>query len=325
MDLVAIDEALPGPKWQRRFREGWLPYRAWYLRDGHDARPTAEAGRSALRSHMPELVPVVDRLWELAGDDDVARRFLTLYGAPPVISGCSVAVAPGDEPVLVRNYDFSPDFFEGTVLRSRWTGNRGRVIATCEGFVGVLDGMNEAGLVVALTFGRRPAHGNGFAIPLLLRYVLECCDNAAEAAATLMRLPCATVQNVMILDRTGDHRVVYLSPDREPFCRTHSIATNHQRHIEWEPVRSGQTVERAALLHALRGEPDATMETFAGTFHRPPLYRTDYRGGLGTLYTALFRPERGIVEYRWPGQDAWIQSFGTFTEGTRHLPVERHP
>jgi predicted choloylglycine hydrolase len=323
MDLIAIDEALPAVKWHRRFTALWPRYRDWYLRDGPDARPAAGEGRAALQAHMPELVPVLDRVWELAGGDDVARRFLTHYGPPAVITGCSVAVAPGEEPVLVRNYDFSPDFFEGTVLRSRWTGGQGQVIATCEAFMGVLDGINEAGLAVALTFGGRPAHGSGFAIPILLRYVLEQCGTAEEAATALMRLPCASVQNVMILDRAGDYRVVHLSPDREPLCRTVPVTTNHQTRIEWpEAARWNETAERAALLGALREEPGMTAEVFVDAFHRPPLHRTDYRNGLGTFYTAVFRPAHGTVEYRWPGQAVWAQSFESFAEGARCLPIE---
>ena len=62
---------------------------------------------------MPELVPAWPRVVELAGGGDLAARMLTLYDTPPLITGCSQAALPG--PVLVRNYDFDPELFEGVV------------------------------------------------------------------------------------------------------------------------------------------------------------------------------------------------------------------
>ena len=47
---------------------------------------------------------------------------------------------------------------------------------------GLLDGMNDRGLAVSLTFGGRPDVGDGFAIPLVVRYVLETCDDVARPA-----------------------------------------------------------------------------------------------------------------------------------------------
>ena len=58
---------------------------------------------------------------------------------------------------------------------------------------GLLDGMNDAGLAVSLTFGGRRALGDGFGIPLVVRYLLETCDDVAEARETLARLPYSPV------------------------------------------------------------------------------------------------------------------------------------
>ena len=46
---------------------------------------------------------------------------------------------------------------------------------------------------------------------------------------------------------------------------------------------------------------------------RPPLRTTDYAGGFGTLYTAVYRPALGQAEYRWPGVQ-WRHSFEEFHE-----------
>ncbi len=325
MDLVAFEEAQPDVKWLTRFRQLWPRYRSWYLSEGLDARPSAEEGRRTLVQYMPELVGIYDRACELVGDDDVARRFLTFYRPPPIISGCSVTVLPGGEPVLIRNYDFGPDLFEGAIVRGRWSGHED-VIATSECFLGALDGMNAAGLVAALTFGGRPVHGDGFGIPIMIRYVLECCTTVKEAATALSRIPCAMSQNVMLLDATGDYTAVYLSPDRDPISRHHPVTTNHQLQPEWPTGdRWSETVERADLLCTLREKQGITVEEFVEAFHAPPLYRTNYAEGLGTLYTAVFKPQRAMVEYRWPDRPPWILSFEAFQEGARKIPGSRQP
>ncbi|API52253.1 hypothetical protein BMW22_12010 [Rhizobium leguminosarum] len=320
MKFFAISEQKPAEKWKERFSESWPRYRDWYLSQGEEARPTLEEARTAIGRHMPELLPLYDRVCNLASADAIAQRALSLFRAPPVISGCSVALAPGDEPILVRNYDFSPDFFEGTVLHSAWLERD--VLATSEAWIGCLDGVNTAGLAVALTFGGRIAHGEeGFQTPLLLRYVLETCSTTPQAVETLQRLPTQMVNNVMVLDKTGDHAVVYLSPDREMVVRKISITTNHQLALEWpEGNRWSETAERSECLAQLRaGNPD--LDTFIGAFHQKPLYRTAYDEGLGTLYAAVIRPASGTIEYHWPHQPPWKQSLDYFSEGVRELPA----
>ncbi|WP_319413651.1 C45 family peptidase [uncultured Cohaesibacter sp.] len=320
MKIFAISESIPAQKWRDRFSESWPRYRNWYLSEGEDARPSLEMARDAVRHHMPELLQIYDRVCNLVEDDPLAQRALSLYRTPPIITGCSVALAPTETPILVRNYDLTPDFFEGTVLHSRWLELD--VIATSEGWIGCLDGVNSDGLAVALTFGGRLTHGeDGFQTPLLLRYVLETCSTTKQAIKTLQRLPAQMVSNVMVLDKSGDHAVVYLSPDREMSFRKVPIATNHQLLLEWpEGNQASETAERAEKLALLRAD-GIQLEAFIEEFHRKPLYRTDYDMGLGTLYTVVIRPEDQIVEYRWPHQLPWVHSMNAFKRGERELPV----
>ncbi len=87
------------------------------------------------------------------------------------------------EPVLIRNYDYAPWLCEGALLLTAWNGRRVMAMSDCAW--GVLDGMNEDGLAVSLSFGGRRALGVGFGVPLLLRYVLEFCTTVAEAAEAI--------------------------------------------------------------------------------------------------------------------------------------------
>src|SRR6201999_2996613 len=65
---------------------------------------------------------------------------------------------------------------------------------------GLLDGMNDAGLAVSLTWGGRSVHGRGFAILVVVRYLLETCDTVDEALGRLRSLPVAVPQNLTLVD-----------------------------------------------------------------------------------------------------------------------------
>ncbi|MFN3261989.1 MAG: C45 family autoproteolytic acyltransferase/hydrolase [Pikeienuella sp.] len=312
----AVEEAEPGPKWAGLFAEYWPAYRRWWGREGVAARPTWREGRNAIRRHMPEILDLHEELSELAGGGDAAARFLSFLRPPAYLAGCSQAVWPGETPLLVRNYDYNPHAFDAVLLKTRW---RRGVIAMTDGLFGVIDGMNDAGLAVSLTFGGRREIGEGFGVPLILRYVLETCENAAEAAAALKRIPCHMSYNVTALDAARRFVTVWLAPDREALVTHAPVATNHQERVEWaHHARFTATVERERfLLQRLTLHPE-TEERFIGAFLRPPLYSTAFAAGFGTLYTAAWRPAEGAMALCWPGAD-WPQSFAAFEEGARQI------
>jgi predicted choloylglycine hydrolase len=309
----SFSEDLPGPAWQARFRRLWPAYRRWFLSEGIAPRPTYLESRRALGRHMPELLPTFERLCALAGGTDARARFLALWRPPPYICGCSQVVFQGDEPVLIRNYDYSPALADGLILMSRWNGRR--VIAKLDCLWGCLDGLNEDGLAVSLTFGGRRVVGAGFGIPVVLRYLLETCTGAAEARAVLERVPVHMAYNVTVCDRTGAVLTAMLAPDRPAIVRPVAIATNHQEEVEWHRhATATATVERERFLAHRLADPTTTAERLADAFLAPPLYTRAWQRGFGTLYTAVYRPCRGEVTFRWPGRD-WTLSLARFEPG----------
>ena len=315
MELLwrAVSEADPGPKWAGLFREYWPDYRHWWLREGADARPTYLTCLQALQRHMPEIVPLYERLCSLAGGGDLAARFLSFYGPPPYLSGCSQAIWPGAEPVLVRNYDYNPQAFDRLILHTGWQGRR--VVGTSDGLWGLVDGMNDAGLAISLTFGGRRVVGDGFGVPLILRYVLQTCTTTAEAAAVLARVPTHMSYNVTVLDASRNYVTAMMAPDRPARITHAAVATNHQDRVEWSAhARFTATVERERFLLqrlTLHVEPEAR---FVGAFLKPPLYSTAFAQGFGTLYTAAYRPRLGQMELRWP-RASWPFDINDFHEG----------
>ncbi len=116
----AISEVDPGEKWRGMFDRHWASYREWFLSEGDQTRANYLTSSNKLKQYMPELLPIYERICELAGGGDVASRFLSLYQPPPYLSSCSQAVWTGDQPYLIRNYDYSPKLLDGILMDTRW-------------------------------------------------------------------------------------------------------------------------------------------------------------------------------------------------------------
>ncbi len=299
--FIGVDEDRPGPRWRSLFDETWPAYRAWWLHQGA-SRPDRQEAESALRLHMPELVDVYLEMVALAGDDDVVASMLALWNPPPFIVACSQAVvldSATGEPVLIRNYDYDPRLFEATVYRSRWGARR--VIGTGDCLWGLVDGVNDAGLAVSLTFGGRREVGEGFGVPLVIRYLLEVCDDVAAAVGVLERLPHQLSYNITLSDRANTVATVFVAPDRPVRITADRCTTNHPEAVEWPEhaawVRSVERLDRLRELLAAGADANRVVSAMLA----PPFLARQWEEGFSTLYTAAYRPAGGTLTYHWPG------------------------
>lgn len=307
MTLYGINEPRPGARWKALFDAVWPAYRTWYLSEGRVARPKRSAAAEQLQRHMPELVGTWQSMVALAHNDELAATMLTLWDAPKFLPGCSQAALVHGSPALIRNYDYSPDLFERVVYSSAFAGQR--VIGTSDCLWGLLDGMNESGLAVSLAFGGRPGSAPGFASPLVLRYLLEVTANVEEAKAVLSRLPVSMSYNFTMVDAKGQACTAFVAPRQPPEFSTSPVATNHRGTAPEYPehARRFHSVERQQhLLAAVTAQP--AVDELAAAFLKKPIFNDEYDQAFGTLYTAVYRPTAGTVEYRWPN-DTWIRSF----------------
>jgi predicted choloylglycine hydrolase len=174
--------------------------------------------------------------------------------------------------------------------------------------------MNDAGLAVSLTFGGRFVHGPGFAIPLVLRYLLETCTTVDQAVGKLRSIPIGIPQNVTLVD--PDRAVtVYVGPDIPLTEASDACAANHQHlPVPDEQEQLTRTQERLRTVRATGTDVAAML--------KPPLYQFAYDEHLGTVYTAHYRPSEGRVTYHWP-DESWEQSFDDFTPGSRTVAIGR--
>lgn len=307
-----VEERLPGDRWRDLLKRTWPSYEAWFLREGDEARPGLEESAARLEQHMPELVPVWNRLVGLAGENERVARMLALYRPTPFLAGCSQAVWTRRSPMLVRNYDYDPSACEGTFLLSSWNGTR--VLASSDCLWGALDGINEHGLAVALSFGGSPTVGDGFGIPLILRYILELCSTTEEAGDVLRRVPSHMAYNVSLVDRSGSYAVAHVGPGRATEIVRERVCTNHQGHVDWlEYARATASVERERYLNRKLRSRRLDAEELVGLFLGPPLYMSGHARGYGTLYTVAYRSDGGRADFRWPDSGV-TQSLDDFEE-----------
>ncbi|HEX5016927.1 MAG TPA: C45 family peptidase [Actinomycetes bacterium] len=298
------------------FDEYWPAYRKWFTRDDHPHSSLAES-EAALREHMPELVPVWQSLVrELGKGDEIAARFLTEWNPPPLTSNCSQAVL-GDGR-LVRNYDYDPALFDAVVLRSAWLRP---VIGTADQAWGLLDGMNDAGLIASFTFGGRPEVGVGFGVPLVVRYILETCTTTREAVSILRRVPIHVAYNVTVTDESGESATVFVGPNRDAKVTSHRVTTNHQGRVDWpEHAERFLSVERLDTLdRAVRHGEDVV-----DVMLRPPMRADRFADGFVTLYTAAYDNDTLEVTYHWP-QAQWTQSLHGDLDGRLDVDLGASP
>lgn len=318
--FTALVEDEPGEAWQALFERCWPGYRDWYLRNGVFGRPSYLDCRRALRKYMPELVPTWERMLELAGGGDIEARILSLWCPPVYIAGCSQAVwfdpVGAQCPALLRNYDYSPDLLEGNWLATRWCGQR--VLAMGDCLWGVLDGMNDAGLAASLSFGGRTEAGEGFGIPLVMRYLLEVSSTVEEACAVLQRVPAHMFYSITLLDTSAHWATVYVGPNEATYVTRRRAITNFQHLVDWpEHARATSAVERLAMLEHLVDRTHSLPEVAAWLL-QPPLFQTSYRRGYGTLYSAIYQPNNRSVELFWQDQ-SWQQSLFAPLAGERDI------
>ena len=147
-----------------------------------------------------------------------------------------------------------------------------------------------------------------------MRYLLEVAESLEDVRSTLRRVPVNMSYNLTFVDASGESLTAFVAPDSAPELSSARVATNHRGTVPEYPdrARSLRSVERQRLLLSLLDrEPDPTGLTSA--FLRPPLRSTEYARAFGTLYTAVYRPKDGVVDYFWP-DDSWRRRFDSEDE-----------
>lgn len=221
--------------------------------------------------------------------EDDHYDFSSIMMFPMRHPGCSGVFYPGTctengHGVLSRNYDFTTGTMEG----QRPEGDQMAVmsrpyifelypeegyssIALCafDMVGGVLDGINEKGLVVAIfgdddtamRHGLHPSNSVGLHELMSMRYLLDTCANVAEAKKALLLakhvyafVPC----HYLVADRSGKSFIFEFSPYRQstfiidgegPQCVTNHLVYRYPKIEEFPDSVVIDTFDRYRILH----------------------------------------------------------------------------
>jgi predicted choloylglycine hydrolase len=308
--------------WKQVFDDYWPAYKIWYRQKkrGDINSQALKQGRRQLAAIMPEMLPLYERFLEATNDCPVAAQFLTGYQPPAYLVSCSQAVLFAEEPVLMRNYDLSPDLSENLLGQSDWLGQE--IIGSNECLWGLDDGMNRSGLAASLTFGGSNEVGRGFGIPFILRYMLQTCDNVRQAVKVLQRVPSHMAYNVTLLDRQGAFATVMVAPGQDAIVTREPCITNHQKRVTWsQQAAFSKTLQRKRFLDELLARGKINEQQLCAAFLTKPLLSNNFPQKFGTVYTAAYKPMSESMSYHWPAEQAWQHSFTDFKAGEKTVTL----
>lgn len=248
----------------------------------------------------PRLLEELGSIADAAGCDPIALSALELtLDASPGCSAlaCVTGKGPKAKVLFGRNYDF-------TYARAKFdalclTSPSGRMSSAggTDLFTGRYDGVNEAGLAVAVAgvggFGNRP----GLVFSLAAREVLDRFGNVKDAAAFLAEVPHVRPVNFLLADPSGDAAIIEAAPLKVVVKRSRSpvlAITNHFQSEEMLPFentarRSPDSEERLARIRKWQRGGAATPARLRKLLSDPKagllVHRPDARKPRGTLWS----------------------------------------
>ena len=250
-----------------------------------DTRTFVENVKPLLRRYVPGLLDEFHGIAEAAELE--VERVMAVPVALPNDSLCSAIAVSGSStrdgrPLFGRNYDFFRSFNDVVELYQTHTADGFANIGCSDHWVGRHDGMNEAGLAVAITWVANTGYQLGVTFPLAVRHILDTYRTVEEAITFLKRIPHARNTNFLIADSTGSIAIIEAGPEKTMVKRPQNgvgVITNHfttekMKPFEVKENRPTDSKDRYRILHELASD-------------RADLTKKD-------LQTVLADPETGV-------------------------------
>jgi hypothetical protein len=237
-------------------------------------------GRSLLENADDRYRREIDAMVQKTGVDRgtvvVANTMLELRR----MGGCASLIVEDektttDGPLFARNFDF-----HGLNLLDRYSlvivyrpqGKRAFASVTWPGLVGVVSGMNDAGLTVA-TLDVYSSKDNspkfdwqGVPMMLTFRRVLEECGTIAEAEKLLRATRHTTWMNLAVCDREGA-AVFEITPDRVEVRRPTDHVLSCTNHFRTDALCTDEECQRFPILESARRDDRVSVDDAYALLH----------------------------------------------------------
>lgn len=204
-------------------------------------------------------------------------------------SGCTVFNGTN---YLVRNYDYHPATYDGRYLLYQPNDGGLAQIGPTSRVTGRMDGMNEAGLVMAYNFMHRKKPANGFVCYMVGRLILELCKNVDEAIQLLKEIPHRSSFSYILMDQSLNHAIVEITP-RDINVRYDTICTNHFELLTHE--NRNYTKESKERLARVINQTHTQLDKHQAfkLFNDPQydIYSKLFNSWSGTIHTSMYEPQ----------------------------------
>lgn len=238
----------------------------------------------------------------------LAQSFPDLYRA----WGCSTLAAVGSGtaagPLLARNLDFvSMGFIQdySLVVVAKPTGKKAYVSVAWPGILGVLSAQNDSVALSVMVVHDERGCAAGVPFELAFRRAIETASSSADVQRTLEALPLTVANNLTVVDKEGDARVLEITAKgkivaRHPDRKGHLASTNHFNSSELREARTSLTylsslrrleaVERVCAKEDRIGIDAAITALRASAPARINVQSMIFEPREGTLRVALGKP-----------------------------------
>jgi predicted choloylglycine hydrolase len=275
---------------------------------------------SIYSSYAPHLLEELDGLAQGLGISSIrTASMFSGYGVPSLdVMGCTAILT---NEYYVRNYDFSPDFYDGIfscVQSDEALASAGYNLQ----ILGRHDGVNQEGLVMGLHFVSNIGHTKGISPWTVVRMALDTCSTVEDAFALLKEIPHSACYNFSLGDKKGNFAVIEATPDKVCLrnddqllsCVNHfqipELQNKNRRFIEG-------SIKRNDYLQQFRGR-QLTQNDMFNIFSNigSPIFFTDYDQLFGTLHTFSysFKDSRIITSIA-QGSEVLDFNFHNWTNG----------
>jgi isopenicillin-N N-acyltransferase like protein len=260
----------------------------------------AEGGKTLMRNAPPRYQQEIDAASKIARlEPEILAVANTLLELRRV--GCSSLIVEPEKsatggPLFGRNFDFPAfgllDRF-GLVTVVRPTGRRAFAAVGFPGMMGVLSGINDAGLCVATLDVEESADessrfdAKGVPMALVFRQVLEQCTALAEAESLLKGVHATTRANLAVCDRERG-AVFEITPDQVKRRDSEDALLPCTNHFRSPGLALDKQCWRYDRLVSAGGADSLNVAEIQGALHQAN------QGGL-TLQTMVFEPRESVL------------------------------
>ena len=193
---------------------------------------------------------------------------------------------------IVRNYDYHPATYDGRYLLFQPNDGGLAQIGPTSRVTGRMDGMNEAGLVMAYNFMHRKKPANGFVCYMIGRLILELCKDVDGAIQLLKNLPHRSSFSYILMDKELNHAIVEVTP-RDIQVRYDNICTNHYEILTHENRNYTQESKERLARTVKQTHAQLNKNEAFKLFNDPQynIYSKLFRSWSGTIHTSMYEPK----------------------------------